>query len=145
MNVVHFKLGNFDYGLAVDDDQQQLVISQHLSVADATRQRLEEKGLIKKAKGTSLRELHNDIFDAIVRGKGRNGTIFVGSGSRMYDLVGNLVPSGIVGWMMGSRKEDAEMPTLGKTEHEGSSEGSADAWDKVGERDSDEEYLYPKN
>lgn len=147
LNVVQFMLGNFDYGLAVDDDQQQLVISQHLSVADATRQRLEKQGLAKKAaKGTSLRELHNEIFDAIVRGKGRNGTIFVGSGSRTYDLVGKWVPSGIVGWMMGSHNDDGEIPTAEKTELEGSSEGGADAWDKVGERDSDEEaYIHPKD
>lgn len=145
--MVQFMLGNFDYGLAVDDDQQQLVISHHLSVADATRQRLEIQGLAKKAaKGTSLRELHNDIFDAIVRGKGRNGTIFVGSGSRLYGIVGKWVPSGIVGWMMGFRNEDGEMPIPVKTEHEGSSEGSADAWDRVGEKDSDEEaYVYAKD
>ncbi len=146
LNVVQFMLGNFDYGLAVDDDQQQLIISQHLSVADATRQRLEKQGLVKKAaKGTSLRELHNDIFDSIVRGKGRNGTIFVGSGSRTYDLVGKWVPSGIVGWMMGPHNEEVDMATSEKTEHEGSSEESTDAWDRVGERDSDEEaYIHPK-
>lgn len=147
VNVVQFKLGNLDYGLAIDDDQQQLAVSRHLSVADATRQRLENKGLVKNAaKGTSLRELHNDVFDAIVRGKGRNGTVFVGSGSRTYDLVGKWVPSGVVGWMMGARKDETQMPIAEQPEREVSSEGSADAWDKVGERDSDEEaYVYPKN
>lgn len=144
INVVQFKLGNFDYGLAVEDAEQQMVISQHFSVADAARQRLEKQGLVKKApKETSLRELHNNIFDAIVRGKGRNGTIFVGSGSRTYDLVGKWVPSGIVGWLLHPRS-DIGLRVPEKIEPEVPSERNADTWDKVGERDSDEEYVYPE-
>lgn len=137
------KLGQFDYGLAVGDDQQQSVLSQHLSAAEAARQSLEKKGLTKKTgKGTSLRELHNNIFDAIVRGKGKNGTIFVGRGSRTYDLVGKWVPNIVIGWMMGE-KAKVESLVSDSAEHESSSEAS---FDKVGERDSDEEaYVYPKD
>ena len=136
INVTQLKLGHFDYGFAVEDDQQQLVLSQYFSVAEATRQRL-QKGLLKKpAIGTSLRRLHNDVFDAIVRGKGRNGTIFVGRGSRTYELVGKWIPSGIVGWMMSAGKPEVRMPAPHKVEQESNSEGG---WDKVGERDSDEE------
>lgn len=145
INVVQFKLGNFDYGLAVEDKQQQLVTSQHFSVADAARQRLEKQGLVKKAtKETSLRELHNNLFDAIVRGKGKNGTIFVGSGSRTYDLVGKWVPSGIIGWLLHPRSSTG-LRTPEKIEQESPSEGSADTWDKTGERDSDEDYVYPES
>lgn len=57
-------------------------------------------------KGSSLRELQNGVFDAIVRGKGKGGTVFVGSGSWMYNFVGRCVPGGVVGWMLraGSKK-----------------------------------------
>ena len=62
--------------------------------------------------GSSLRELHNCVFDIIARGKGRNGTVFVGQGSWIYDVVGKWVPSGVVGWMMGLR-EVRERGTIG--------------------------------
>ena len=144
VNIVQFQMGDFDYGLAVDDDQQQLMLSQHFSVAEATRQRLEKKSLVHKStKGTSLRKLHNDVFDAIMRGKGRNGTVFVGRGSRTYDIVGRWIPSGILGWMLGTSKTNVYTPVSQTPEREVSSEGG---WDKVGERDSDEEaYANPKN
>lgn len=134
-------MGHFDYGLAITDDQQQLVRSQHISVAEATKQRLVQKGLVPKtAKGTSLRELHNSVFDAIVRGKGKNGTVFVGQGSRMYDLVGKFVPSGIVGLMMDAGKT----PKVDVPEQDPSPERGAE-WDKVGERSSDDEaYVYSR-
>ncbi|KAK4691450.1 hypothetical protein P7C71_g5555, partial [Lecanoromycetidae sp. Uapishka_2] len=141
INVVQIRMGHFDYGLAPSDEQQQLVRSQHMSVADATKQRLLQKGLVpKSAKGTSLRELHNSVFDAIVRGKGKNGTVFVGQGSMMYDLIGKFVPSGIVGWMMDAGKtSQIDVPV------QESNPGQSVEWDKVGERSSDDEgYVYPK-
>ena len=144
VNIVQFKLGHFDYGLSVENDQQQLALSQHFSIAETTKQRLENKGLQKgSARGTSLRELHNDVFDAIVRGKGKGGTVFVGRGSRTYDLVGKWIPSGIVGYIMGAGRVQAQAPVPQDTERGRNSEGD---WDKVGERDSDEEaYVGPKD
>ena len=81
-------------------------------------------------KGQSLRELHNGIFDAMVRGKGRNGTIFVGRGARSYDLVGRWIPDGIVGLMMGA----ARVNGVETAEKEGSVEGSTE-WEKVDDND----------
>jgi hypothetical protein len=52
-------------------------------------------------KGSSLRELNNAVFDALVSGKG--GVVRVGMGSNLYGFVGRWVPSGLVGWMMGVR------------------------------------------
>jgi len=52
-------------------------------------------------KGSSLRELNNAVFDAMLKGKG--GVVRVGMGSRVYGFVGRWVPSGLVGWMMGVR------------------------------------------
>ena len=78
--------------------------------------------------GSSLRELHNGVFDAIVRGKGRNGTMFLGRGSRTYDLVGKWVPNSVVGWMMGMSRRKA--PMLKRNKSGSSSEGSVE-WEKV--------------
>ena len=102
---MQLQVGHFDNGFAIDHEKQQLVLSQHLPVAESTRQRLESKGVVeRRVIGTSSRELHNSIFDAIVRGKGGNGTIFVGRGARTYDLVGKWIPNGIVGWMLRSKQ-----------------------------------------
>lgn len=129
VNVVHFRLGHFDYG-AILSDNQQLVPSQYSPRAEFARRRLEQKGLEKPPKGQSLRELHNGVFDAIVRGRGRNGTIFVGRGARSYDLVGKWVPDGIVGWMMGA----AQTHGFEAADREGSVEVSAE-WEKVDDGD----------
>lgn len=129
LNVVQLRLGHFDYGLAFSDNQQ-LVPSQYSPRAEFARRRLEQRGVEKPVKGQSLRELHNGVFDAIVRGKGRNGTIFVGRGARSYDLVGKWVPDGIVGWMMGTAKTDS----FDAVEKERSVEGSAE-WEKVDDGD----------
>ena len=51
-----------------------------------------------------MRELHNAVFDAIVREKSKSSTAFIGQGSRLYDLVGKFVPNGVVGWMMNASK-----------------------------------------
>ena len=145
VSVVQFQLGHFDYGVSAPDNHQQLVLSQQMSRSQATKRRLEEKGASSKdITGTSLKELHNNIFDAIVRGKGRNGTVFVGQGARMYGLIGKLVPDGIVNWMINARKpKQAASPT---PDREGSPEGSSSAeWEKVAERDdNDAAYVYPK-
>ena len=54
--------------------------------------------------------MHNSIFDAITRGKGKNGTIFVGRGARTYDLAGRWIPDGLVGWMLGGKRTDIDFP-----------------------------------
>ena len=125
INVVQFQLGHFDYG-AILADSQQLVPSQLSPRAEFTRRRLEQYGLERPGKGKSLRELHNGVFDAMMRGRGRNGTIFVGRGARSYDLVGKWIPNGIVGWMMGAAKTHR----IETAEKEGSVEASAE-WEKV--------------
>ena len=129
VNVVLCRLGDFDYGPTLSENQQ-LVPSQYSLRAEFARRRLEQKGVATSVKGQSLRNLHNGVFDAIMRGKGRNGTIFVGRGARSYDLVGKWVPGSIVGWMMGTAKKTA----IETTEKEGSIEGSVE-WEKVDDHD----------
>ena len=145
VNVVQFKLGHFGSDLSVPENHQQLVLSQQMSRSQATKRRLEAKGMSPKdITGTSLKELHNNVFDAIVRGKGRNGTIFVGQGARTYGLIGKLVPDGIVNWMINARKP--KQAASYTPDREGSPEGSSSAeWEKVAERDDDDAaYVYPK-
>lgn len=129
VNVVQLRLGHFDHGPALSDNQQ-LVPSQYSSRAEFARRRLEQKGVEKPVKAQSLRELHNGVFDAMVRGKGSNGTIFVGRGARSYYFVGKWVPDGIVAWMMGAAKANR----VETAEKEGSVEGSAE-WEKVDDGD----------
>jgi hypothetical protein len=57
-------------------------------------------------RGSSLRELNDAVFDAMVKGKG--GIVRVGAGSGIYSFVGRWVPRGLVGWMMGLRKVDSQ-------------------------------------
>ena len=129
VNVVHFRLGHFDYGAALSN-HQQLVPIQYSLRAEFARRRLEQKGVEKSVKGQSLRELHNGVFDAMMRGKGKNGTIFVGRGARSYDFVGKWVPDGIVGWMMGAAKKNG----VDAADKEGSIEESIE-WEKVDDSD----------
>ena len=137
INVVQIRLGHFDYGATLSDNQQ-LVPSQYSLRAEFARRRLEQKGVEKSVKGQSLRELHNRVFDAMMRGKGRNGTIFVGRGARSYDLVGKWVPDGIVGWMMGAAKTNR----VDTAEKEESVESSIE-WEKVD--DSEDRATSPRD
>jgi len=56
-------------------------------------------------KGSSLRELHITVFDAIAKtGTRSSGVVRVGQGARTYALVGKWMPRGLVGWIMGLRR-----------------------------------------
>lgn len=58
-------------------------------------------------RGSSLRELHYAVFDAI-RGNGRGKKVRrIGQGSGVYGFIGAWVPGGLVGWMMGMRRVEA--------------------------------------
>lgn len=123
LNIVDMRLGNFDMG-PNPDWKKQLVVSNNMPRAELTKLRLQER----IAKGSPLRTLHNDVFDAVVRGKGRNGTIFAGRGSRTYDLIGRLVPGSVVAWMMGMKQSRAA--PLSTTKSGDAVDGSAE-WEKV--------------
>ncbi|KAH8813063.1 hypothetical protein F5884DRAFT_672795 [Xylogone sp. PMI_703] len=74
------------------------------------------------SKGSSLRELNNAVFDAMVRNKG--GIIRVGQGSKLYGFIGNWVPRGLVGWMLGLRRVNHLSNEFGR----GSSPSSEDGY-----------------
>ena len=102
------------------------------SRAEFTKQRLHEV-----SRGTMLRQLHNGVFDAIERGRRSGGTIFLGRGSRTYDLIGRWVPEGIIGWMMNTAKDPVFEgkriePQEGRRGSAQSSDRSVE-WEKIGE------------
>jgi len=92
VEVCHFKLGTFEYGSAGGRHHLQHSPTRGPAWSAPTR----------KARGSSLRELHNAVFDALTTQRPRR-VRRVGRGSITYDIVGNWVPSGLVGWMMGMR------------------------------------------
>jgi hypothetical protein len=62
-------------------------------------------GRIRGLKGSSLRNLHNAVFD-VIDGSDTSGVVRVGLGASVYGFVGRWVPRGLVAWMMGMRKVD---------------------------------------
>lgn len=62
-------------------------------------------GRIRGLRGSSLKELHNAVFD-VMDGSITNSTVQVGLGAGMYGFVGRWVPRGLVSWMMGIRRVD---------------------------------------
>jgi NAD(P)-dependent dehydrogenase (short-subunit alcohol dehydrogenase family) len=85
----------------------------------------ENRGLVNH-NGSSLRELHNGVFDALTQKRPRK-VWRVGRGSVTYDLVGNWVPSGIVGWMMGLQR--VSLDTASKPKLEDSVQ--LQSWEKI--------------
>ncbi|RMZ84921.1 hypothetical protein DV738_g29, partial [Chaetothyriales sp. CBS 135597] len=114
ITVHELKLGNFDLGSGGSDPSRSALTHWHSSQRAAIqRSSFGQRSLIR---GSSARELHNAVFDALAPPQQfkafgvyewqiprRSSTVFVGSGARLYDIVGAIVPSGIVGLIMGYR------------------------------------------
>jgi hypothetical protein len=114
--VTHLQLGTFDTTPFASHNRQLTLTSQRaetLKWDDSSRQKYGKNfvnissktgggGIV--GKGSSLRELNNAVFDAMVREKG--GVVRVGMGSSIYGFVGRWIPKGLVGWMMGMRSEE---------------------------------------
>lgn len=62
-------------------------------------------GRIRGLRGSSLRHLHNAVFD-VVDGTITSDTVRVGLGAGLYGFVGRWAPRGLVSWMMGIRRVD---------------------------------------
>ena len=122
VNVVQLKLGLFNYGHFADE-RKQVILAQNPPSSALSESKREER------LGSPLRTLHNNVFDCIVRGKARNGTVFVGQGSRVYDLVGTWMPLSLVNLMVNLR--DSKDPVLVRRASEDSLDGSS--WEKFHE------------
>jgi NAD(P)-dependent dehydrogenase (short-subunit alcohol dehydrogenase family) len=62
-------------------------------------------GKIRGLRGSSLRSLHNAVFD-VIDGSITSGVVRIGLGASVYGFVGRWVPRGVVAWMMGIRRVD---------------------------------------
>lgn len=62
-------------------------------------------GRIRGVRGSSLRDLHNSVFD-IIDGSDTRSVVRVGLGAGLYGFVGKFVPRYLVEWMMGMRRVD---------------------------------------
>ena len=84
-------------------------------------------------RGSPARSLHYAVFDAVEvspknvfgRRRSKNGVIYVGRGARSYQFIGDWVPDGLVGWMLGLRSRRSSFVGAG------SSSGSEAGWEKV--------------
>jgi hypothetical protein len=137
IDVCQFKLGTFDCA-NVGGKQIQSLAGPGTHLWPATTKELYAANYVKQSRigqsrglfnqtgntGSSLRELHNAVFDALTQKKPRR-TWRVGRGSSTYDFVGNWVPAGLVGWMMGIRRvslNEVSEPQL---------EDSVQSWEKI--------------
>lgn len=76
-------------------------------------------GRIRGLKGSSLRHLHNSVFD-VLDGSITSDVIRVGLGASIYGFVGRWAPRSLVSWMIGIRKVD-QLSTWKTSSYEGSS------------------------
>jgi NAD(P)-dependent dehydrogenase (short-subunit alcohol dehydrogenase family) len=109
VTVSHFKLGNID-------------------IPSVTARQRREGQLRSRIKATPLRRLHDNVFDVLVA-KRPWRTYHVGRGSLTYDFIGNWIPAGVVGWMMGMGRKGGFVEEA-KEEDLRSSSGSL-TWEKV--------------
>jgi len=144
IDVCQFKLGTFDcshVGGSSSSNKQQLQAAaagpntflwpsatKKLYQANYVNQDRvgRSRGLFSQAgsSGSSLRQLHKDVFDALTQKRPRR-VWHVGRGSVTYHLVGTWAPAGLVGWMMGVQRvalSEPEDPHL---------EDSVQSWEKV--------------
>ncbi|KAI1414103.1 DUF1776-domain-containing protein [Hypoxylon sp. FL1857] len=131
--VTHVQLGTFDFSgftpprpaapaetLQWPDSARHAYgrnyVSQSLSAISA--------GRIRGLRGSSLRELHNTVFD-VIDGSELSDSVRVGLGAGLYGFVGRWAPRGLVAWMMGIRKV-GELSTWDVGEpYQGSADDSA--------------------
>ncbi|PKY04780.1 DUF1776-domain-containing protein [Aspergillus campestris IBT 28561] len=145
IDVVELKLGNIDLGapyrnaqghitgtevLAWSAQQRSLYGPQYLS---SIEQRPVASAGPSTVRGSPARSLHYAVMDALEpasrdifgRKVSKSPVMFVGRGARTYSIIGEWVPAGLVGWMLGMRSGQR---TPGDSPSGSSSETN---WEKV--------------
>ncbi|KAK8203816.1 hypothetical protein IWZ01DRAFT_96091 [Phyllosticta capitalensis] len=118
IDLCHIKLGTFDCSGVGNKQSLQSIREGHPDAWPASTRMLYAENYVTQsrvaasrglfadngsvAKGSSLRELHNAVFDCLTRRRAQQ-VWRVGRGSVAYDIVGKWVPSGLVRWMLGIR------------------------------------------
>ncbi|KAF2468182.1 DUF1776-domain-containing protein [Lindgomyces ingoldianus] len=138
IDVCQFKLGTFDCSSVGGKQHLQSIAGPKTNLWPTTARALyaanyvnqsrvaRSRGLFSQSSstGSSLRELHNAVFDALTQKHPRR-VWRVGRGSVTYDIVGNWVPGGLVGMMLGIQRvslNEVAAPQL---------EDSVQSWEKV--------------
>ncbi|PGH07235.1 hypothetical protein AJ79_06339 [Helicocarpus griseus UAMH5409] len=150
IDVVELKLGNIDLGRQFRNGQNQNTGTEVLTWQPQQRALYGSTYLssidykvgksASAAYGSSSRELHFAIFDALVPApkswlggrKRKQQTVYVGKGSRAYSIVGNIIPSGLVGWMLGLRSGYNGPPVDLNWDADSSGTSSETGWEKLG-------------
>ncbi|KAL1956331.1 hypothetical protein VTO42DRAFT_7414 [Malbranchea cinnamomea] len=150
IEVIELKLGNMDFGrqfgsgrsqnkgtevLTWQPQQRALYGSSYLSAIDS---RFRSGTGSKEFRGTPARELHFAIFDALApspkswlgKRQRKKHTVYVGRGARTYAVIGNILPSGFLGWMLGLRTGYVGSLTDAGFDDATSSNGES-TWEKV--------------
>ncbi|CAM1504360.1 Fc.00g019510.m01.CDS01 [Cosmosporella sp. VM-42] len=96
-------------------------------------------GRIRGLRGSSLRRLHNSVFD-VIDGSITADTVRVGLGASVYGFVGRFAPRGLVSWMMGIRKVD-ELSTWKTSSYEGSDGEEEEEESENGEDSGSHEFI----
>ncbi|BDD54469.1 hypothetical protein MAP00_000086 [Monascus purpureus] len=147
IDVVELRLGNIDLGPHYRNAQSQLAGTEVL--AWSTQQRalygpqylnsIEQRPMASTGpgavRGSPARNLHYAVFDAIEatprnifgRRKAKEAVVYVGRGARCYGIIGEWVPGGLVGWMLGLRNGHGRGPLSDS----GSGSSSDVGWEKV--------------
>ncbi|KAK7729517.1 hypothetical protein SLS57_002004 [Botryosphaeria dothidea] len=141
IDLCHIKLGTFDCSGVGNKQYLQSLRDRQTDAWPAgaralyadnyvTQQRIaSSRGMFTEngstAKGSSLRALHNAVFDALTR-KRPQKVWRVGRGSVAYDIVGSWMPGGLVRWMLGIRPGGRVQATA-----EPQLMDSVQAWEKV--------------
>ncbi|KAL8931750.1 MAG: hypothetical protein Q9216_007086 [Gyalolechia sp. 2 TL-2023] len=135
-NVVQFKLGAFDDASDRDAFKMAVALRHDNPSGGGSSPALPAGTEQRRVRGTPLRELHLDVFDAIV-GK-RRGMIYVGRGSRTYDILGKVMPEGLVGWMLGLQTRRKEEAREGENEEGKGSRTGSPGWERVNQISGEE-------
>ncbi|EAW08436.1 DUF1776 domain-containing protein [Aspergillus clavatus NRRL 1] len=146
IDVVELKLGNIDLGpqfrdaqnhvtgtevLAWSAQQRSLYGSQYLS---SIEQRPVASAGPSTVRGSPAKMLHYAILEALEpasknifgRRVSKKRVLYAGRGARSYSIIGEWVPSGLVGWMLGLRSGPSTVPDSASN-----SSNSESGWDKV--------------
>lgn len=138
IDVIQFHLGTFDYSNVGPKHHLQRRGSDGPDAWPTTTKALyasnfanqnrvaQRRGVFNNtsSSGSPLRELHNAVFDALTQKRPRK-VWRVGRGSITYDFVGNWIPAGLVGWMMGLQRVSVDTNAAPKLED------GVQLWEKV--------------
>ncbi|KAK6078887.1 DUF1776-domain-containing protein [Seiridium cupressi] len=128
--VTHVQLGTFDFAGFVPTRHSNLLPAAETTNWPESARHVYGKnyvaqasssisaGRIRGLRGSSLRELHNAVFD-VIDGSEQSGVVRIGLGAGLYGFVGRWAPRGLISWMMGIRRVD-ELSAWSESSYTGS-------------------------